>query len=142
MCPVNDCHLSILSNNNVTWIEISVTYFIMFWHALQTCQKLIPCCRIQIFQTINLSCQFVFQFIQSRCSLAMHLQLKIYKVFHILLYIGWICLHHLSKCLSVFVFNNNRPFSINLCYTFHLRNVKTGFFYSCRIQRFVKHICF
>ena len=55
MRPVNHSHLSILSYDHITRIEVSVAYFIMLWHTLKSCQKFITCCRIKIFQSVDLA---------------------------------------------------------------------------------------
>ena len=141
MRPVNHCHLSSFTDDHITWIEVSMAYFVMLWHTLKSCKQFISCCRIQILQFVDLPCKLIFQLIQKRISLALYLELEIYKVFHILLKICRIDIHHLFQCLSLFAFDHKCPSSVNLCHLFYLWNIKTSRLYPCGIQRFIKYIC-
>src|SRR5699024_7769452 len=63
MSPVNHIEGSVFSYDHVDWIEITMTYFVMLWHAVQSCQEFISGRSIHhIFQTVDLAVQFVFEF--------------------------------------------------------------------------------
>ena len=55
MRPVHNRHLAVFTYDHITRIKVSVTYFIMLWHTLKSCQKFITCSRIKIFQSIDLT---------------------------------------------------------------------------------------
>ena len=113
----------------------------MLRHAFQTGQKFIPRRRIQLFQSVDLCGQFIFQLVQPCRFFAVHLQLQIHKIFHIFLQISRISFHHLFKRRTLFIFDQDRPFSVHLTHFFHTGDVKPRRFDSRRIERLVKHIC-
>ena len=49
MSPVNHSHLTVLSNDHVARIKISVTDLVMLRHTFQSCHQFISCRRIQDF---------------------------------------------------------------------------------------------
>ena len=140
MCPVNNCHLSILSYDYVTRIEITVADLIMLRHTLKTCHQFITGCSIQVFQSVNLTCQFIFHALQQRRVLALYFELQCYKIIHIFCKILLIGFHHFFQCLAFFIFNHDCPFPIDLGYFFYLWNIQSCLFHTCCIQCLIKYI--
>ena len=112
----------------------------MFRHTFKSCKKLVSCCCIQIFQAVDLAGKLIFHSFQKRRCFAVNLKLKVYKIFHILLNILFVGIHHIFHCLSVFILDLERPLAFNQGNSFHLRNIQSCFFDPRRDQSFVKYI--
>ena len=89
--------------------------------------------------------KLIFHSFQKRRCFAVNLKLKVYKIFHILLNILFVGIHHIFHCLSVFILYLERPLAFNQGNSFHLRNIQSCFFDPRRDQSFrftAKHLLF
>ena len=135
MRPVEDIRFSLVGDNDVGRIEISVAKFQVFRHALELSVKVVLHGFVEV-RFRNFRVHLVFKLVELGTRFRLNFELKIYEQFEIFLSFIGIFRHKTVERFALDIFGNYRPFAFYHGNGFDFGNVKPRFFNARLIERF------